>query len=130
MKKHLAIFSGKTADLILNGGKTIETRFSRSKIAPFGQVSVGDVVYIKPAGEDIKGQFRVKKVISYDGLTYVDFLNIQKTPQIRMLSDEKYWEDRKDCKYGTLIFIGEVDTFLTSPVKIHKRDQRGWVVLD
>lgn len=129
MKKHLAIFSGNNAELILTGEKSIETRFSKSKISPFGQVSAGDLVYIKPAGADIIGQFKVKKVISYNGLAYDDLLNIQKNYQTHILSDEKYWKDKKDCKYGTLIFIGEVNRFITSPIKVPKRDQRGWVVL-
>lgn len=130
MKKHLAIFSGHLADLILNGQKTIESRFSKAKIAPFGQVSVGDIVYIKPSGGEIIGQFRVNKVINYDGLDYQDILNIQNIYNNKILADDMYWASKKDAHYGTLIFIGECNQFITSPLKIRKRDQRGWVVLN
>ncbi len=130
MKKHLAIFSGNNAELILNGQKTIETRFSKSKIVPFGGVSAGDIVYVKPAGGDIIGQFRVKKVISYDGLDYEDLINIEKIYNSQILSDQKYWQQKKDSKYGTLIFIEACTRFITSPIKVPKRDQRGWMVLE
>ncbi len=66
--KHLAIFKGDGGEKILTGEKLIETRFSKSKIPPFGVISTGDLVYIKPSGGDIIGQFRVKKVIFFDGL--------------------------------------------------------------
>ena len=75
--KHLAIFKGEGGNLILTGKKTIESRFSRRKDPPFGQISTGDLVYIKQSGKDIIGQFRVKKVIFYDGLTPDDVSEIE-----------------------------------------------------
>ena len=104
MVRHLAIFKGDGADKILSGEKTIESRFSKSRIAPFGLISSGDLVYIKPSGKDIIGQFRVKKVIFFD------------------LGPIQH-------RYVTLIFIGESTRFITSPIKLKKKDQRGWVVL-
>lgn len=128
--KHLAIFNKQTAKFILSGQKTIESRFSKSRLAPFGQVSVGDLIYIKPAGEDIIGQFRVKKVISFEGLDEGDFKDIFAKYGKKLMMDEAFLETHKSAKYGTLIFIGEVDQLITSPIKYSKRDLRGWVVLE
>ncbi len=119
MQKHLAIFDRETAEKILSGQKTIETRFSKHKIAPFGVISKGDLVYIKPSGEDIIGQFRVKKVIFFEGLEAEDNQILQKS----------WGEEIPPSNYGSLIFIDKSERFLTSPVKIKKRDMRGWVVL-
>lgn len=127
--RHLAIFSGNAAELILQGKKTIESRFSRLRIAPFGVVSTGDLVYIKPSGEEIIGQFRVKKVISYDGLTAEDMLTLQKEFGARTRADEDYWKSRMGSRYGTLIFIGDSARFITPPIRLTKKDLRGWVVL-
>lgn len=128
--KHLAIFSSDLAQKILTGEKSIESRFSKAKIAPFEVISSGDLVYIKPTGKDITGQFRVKKVIFFDGLTKEDFKQIRDLYGKEISADDSFWKEKADCKYGTLIFIGEYDPFLTSPIKIKKSDQRGWVVLD
>ncbi len=130
MKKHLAIFKGTGGELILDGKKSVESRFSKRKDPPFVQVAVGDLVYIKPTGKDIIGQFRVKKVIFYDGLNPVDIKEIQLKYGKEVAVEDEYWDKRTGSKYGTLIFIGDSSRFITSPVKIPKKDLRGWVVLD
>lgn len=129
MQKHLAIFKGEGADLILSGTKTVESRFSKRRNPPFGVISAGDLVYIKPSGKDIIGQFRVKKVIFYDGLDLSDLSNLREKYGSQLAVEEDYWKSKETARYGTLIFIGEVDPFITSPIKIPKKDLRGWVVL-
>jgi hypothetical protein len=130
VQKHLAIFKKTEADLIFEGKKTIECRFFKSKIAPYNQVSVGDLVYIKPVGEDISGQFRVKKVISLEGLEPADFQEIIERFNKQIVGSVEFWQSHSEAKYGTLIFIGSVERFITSPIKISKRNQSGWVVLN
>ena len=129
MTKHLAIFKGDGAKFILSGKKTIESRFSKRKNPPFGQIATGDLVYIKPSGEDIIGQFRVKKVIFYDNLDLSDLSYLKEKYGKDLAVDEVYWKGKENAKYGALIFIGEVNTFITSPLKYPKKDLRGWVVL-
>lgn len=118
-----------TAEAILGGVKTIETRFSLHKIAPFGVISAGDLVYIKPPGEDIIGQFRVKKVIFFDNLDLSDLNYLKEQYGKQLAVDESYWKGKENSKYATLIFIGNSTRFLTSPIKVSKKDQRGWMVL-
>lgn len=128
--KHLAIFKGGAGELILTGKKTVESRFASVKNPPFGVIGSGDLVYIKPSGKDIIGQFRVKKVIFYDSLD-PDDLNDLRTRYGKQLSvSEDYWERNKNARFGTLIFIGDSSRFITSPVKFPKKDLRGWVVLE
>ena len=47
MKYHLAILTPGWIDLILDGTKTIESRFTKVRCAPFGKVHEGDSVYLK-----------------------------------------------------------------------------------
>ncbi len=134
MRTHLAIFTGSSLAQILSGKKTIETRFSQHRIVPFGQVNTGDTVYIKPAGGEIVGQFKVKKVIFYDGLEAEDLQLINKTygKQIvvgSVVEREQFFASKAKSKFGSLIFIDKVERFITSPVKVPKKDLRGWVVL-
>lgn len=126
MKHHLAIMARPIIEAILTGKKIIESRFSQRKIPPFNQVFVGDIVYMKPPGKEIIGQFRVKKVICYQGLDPADLNKIFKDygPKIGP------WEVKEKTAYASLIFIGDSERFITSPIKISKKDQRGWVVLD
>lgn len=128
--KHLAIFKGKGAEKILAGQKTIESRFSSRRIAPFGVVGSGDLVYIKPSGGQIIGQFKVKKVIFYDNLDLSDLSYLKKKYGSQLAVDEGYWVGKDKCKFGTLIFIGNSAAFITSPIRLKKKDLRGWMVLD
>jgi predicted transcriptional regulator len=135
MKKHLAIFSKTGIEALFSGHKTIESRFSRDRISPFGQVDTDDLVYVKPSGEEIVGQFKVAKIISYAGMDTADLDHIraQYGAGISFGSaeeDTKYFKSHANARYCTLIFIKELERFLTPPVKIAKKDLRGWAVLD
>ena len=135
MRKHLAIFSPEGAEQILSGTKTVETRFSKNKIVPFGEVSVGDIVYMKVSGGDIIGQFLVKKVISIENIEQSDWDFMRKSygKQISLGSqelDEKFFNEKKESRFGTLLFIYRVEQFIVPPIKITKRDQRGWMVIE
>lgn len=127
--KHLAIFKGDGVEAILSGKKTIESRFSKARIAPYGMISAGDSVYIKPSGGEIVGQFKVKKVIFYDGVEVEDFKEIKEKYGKQIAIEEDYWKEKENCRFGTLIFIGSSTRFITSPIKLKKKDLRGWVVL-
>ena len=133
--KHLAIFKGDGAEKILTGKKTIESRFSKNKIAPYGVVSAGDLVYMKLSGGAIIGQFRVKKVFYFSGLEKQDIEHIFAEYGGRFLIgddsfDKRYRKEKLESKFATLIFIKDPERFLTSPIRIQKSDKRGWVVID
>ncbi|MBU1032227.1 ASCH domain-containing protein [Patescibacteria group bacterium] len=130
MKKHLAIFKGEAGEKILSGKKTIESRFSRVKSVPFGVISSGDLVYIKPSGKEIIGQFRVQKVFFFDNLDSSDLNYLKKVYGKKLAADSEYWEKKKNSRYGSLIFIGSSSRFITAPLRFPKKDLRGWVVLD
>jgi hypothetical protein len=130
MQKHLAIFEAGLALKILSGEKTIEARFSKSKIAPYGVVSMGDLVYIKPVGKDITGQFRVRKVLSWEGLEREDVREIRGRYGSNILAPEEFWESKGQSSFVTLIFIEAVVPLITSPINLAKKDLHGWVVLD
>ena len=69
MKYHLAILTPGWIDLILDGSKTIESRFTKVRCAPFGKVHEGDSVYLKESGGLVKGMFRVAEVETFENLT-------------------------------------------------------------
>ncbi len=134
MKKHLAIFTPETIKLIFSGQKTVESRFSQKKIQPYGEVEVGDEVYLKPRGEEITGRFFVSKVIYFDGLDEEDWELIKQNYASKLALGTKakevdYFKSHQNARYGTIIYMDRVEQFITSPIKITKKDLRGWVVL-
>lgn len=122
-------------EAILCGKKTVEMRFSKRKIAPYGQIGCGDLVYMKPPGEEVVGEFRVKKVFFYGCLTPEDSDKIFKEYGRQMSvgdkrKDHAYQAEKIGSRFGTLIFIANCERYITAPIKIKKKDLRGWVVLN
>lgn len=128
MKKHLAIFPKDYIVKILNHEKTIESRFSKVKCAPYQQVEIGDVIFLKEQSGPILGQAKVKDVIYFSDLTQAKVMTIKSQYNDRLAADEKFWQIKKHARYATLMFLEEVKKL--PPQKYEKRDRRGWVVLE
>lgn len=129
MTKHLGIFTRENVEKILSGRKRADGRFSKIRVSPYLDVSAGDVVYIKEAGEGIVGQFFVSKVIYYDHPDGSDLEVIKKKYSRVMSFDDEFWRRLERVNYVSIIFIERVSRFLVPPM-IDKKDSRGWVKLN
>ena len=125
---HLAILLEPYLKFILEGSKTVESRFSRHRIAPYGSVEAGDVVLLKgSSAKAASGLCIVRKVWSYQ--LNPDNLQFIRNGFATALRAEgpSFWEERKAAHFATLIRIAEV--YRLPPIEVRKRDRRGWVVL-
>ncbi len=131
MSTHLAIFTQPFLDLLLDGQKTIESRFAKVRCAPHGCIRKGDRVLCKVSGGPIIGEFTAGKVLSFTNMFDATLDEIAKHYSTQICSDvdPNFWEARKGKKYATLIFV-ESPRRLATPQPFHKRDKRGWVVLN
>lgn len=64
--KHIAILKKPFFDMILNGKKTIESRWSVNKISPYNKVKVGDIILLKETGKDITVSAIAKNIECYE----------------------------------------------------------------
>ena len=135
MKYHLGVFTHGWIDLILEGWKTIESRFTKTRCAPFGLVQEGDVLYLKESGGHILGMATVAKVETFEDLTPEKKQALFKEHHraifynIWIQSIDEMPEKWKTAKHATLIHLKDVVRFKT-PVAFKKNDRRAWVVLD
>lgn len=60
---HLGVFTEPYLSLMLNGVKTIESRFSKNKILPYNQISKNDIVIIKKSGGQILGYLYKRSIV-------------------------------------------------------------------
>lgn len=58
---HVAIIDAHAGRELLAGRKRVESRFSRQRRAPYGQVARGDQVVFKLVGGPLIGQARVAR---------------------------------------------------------------------
>jgi len=124
--EHLAIMDKNTIKMILNGEKTIETRFSKNKISPYQKVKIGDKVYLKESGKNIIAFFEIEKAIFFKDLNSGKIKEIKNNYNNLIKASDDYWNKKLNSNYGTLIFIKNVKK-LDKPLKISKKDRRGFV---
>jgi len=76
--EHIAIMkkSWGLTEKILTGEKTVESRWYKSKYAPWDKIKPGDIIYFKDSGEPVSVKAKVVKVLQFDNLT------AEKTKQI------------------------------------------------
>ena len=125
---HLAVLLEPYLKFILEGSKTIESRFSKKRIAPYGVVEQGDVVLLKrSAAKSVSGLCIVRSVWCYQ-LDDESLQVIKKDFATGLRADSSsFWEERQSARFATLMRISEV--YRLPPIEIPKRDRRGWVVL-
>lgn len=124
---HLGIFVEPYLSFVLDGSKTVESRFSVNKCAPWGRVFAGDILLMKASGGPIVGVGRIAHVWSYrlEPRTWKD---IRKEFTISLRAqDPGFWASRSKASYATLMRMEDVRPLPNLPC--HKRDRRGWVLL-
>ncbi len=124
---HLAVFIEPFLGYVLDGSKTVESRFSVNRCAPFGKARPGDILLLKHAGGPVVGIALLKSVWSYhlDESSWALIRNRFATA-LRIQNPE-FWERKSGASYATLMSLDRVRRF--RPVEWEKSDRRGWVVM-
>ena len=124
--KHIAILRQPFFDLILRGEKTIESRWSMHRIAPYEKVNVGDIILLKETGKDVTAQAKVSK-IEYFELTpmVVEKIRMQYGKQIGMQYFTNY-DKILQKKFCTLIWLEDVK--IIPPIKVPRSNGAGWLI--
>lgn len=124
---HLGIFVEPYLQFILEGKKTIESRFSTRRFAPYNQVNKGDVILLKRSSGPIVGLCQVTHCWFYQ-LDPDSWKTIKHDfAQAICAQDPEFWEQRQAATYATLMRVRDVRE--VNPIRFVKRDRRGWVVL-
>ena len=109
---------------MLNGNKTIESRFSKNKIIPYNKITKDDIVIIKKSSGDVLGYFTIKDVLFFDlNTTSIEELKLKYNSQLCV--DEIFWNRKKDTKYATLIMIDRL--IKLKPFHICKKGMQTWI---
>lgn len=124
---HLAILVEPYLQFILEGRKTVESRFSVRRCAPYESVQRGDIVFLKRSSGPIVGLCQIADAWSYR-LDPDSWSMIRKEfTQALCAQDPSFWQARRHATFATLMRLQHVRTL--SPLPYAKRDRRGWVIL-
>ena len=124
---HVAVMREPFLSLLLDGTKTVESRFSVNRIPPYNQVEVGDVLVLKEASGPLSGLALVKAVHYFElDENVLGELRAKYALQIAATEDS-FWRERANKNYATLIEVANPARI--SQVDVAKRDRRGWAPL-
>jgi ASC-1-like (ASCH) protein len=124
---HLAILRRAYLDAILTGRKTVESRFTKSRRAPFGHIFAGDKIFLKESSGPVCGEAYVSAVEQFEALSRKKITELRERYNHLILGEEGYWQSKKMSRYGILIWLEKVRAI--RPIRIWKRDWRAWVLL-
>lgn len=123
---HLAVLVEPYLSFILEGKKTIESRFSVNRHAPFEQVEKGDIIVLKRSSGPVQAVCRVSNVWFYR-LMPETWPDIERFAKALCMDDSPFWQEKRAASYATLM---EIDGLIRLPdLNIEKIDPRGWVIL-
>lgn len=124
--KHIAILKQPFFDMVLTGEKTIESRWSMKKVAPYNKVSAGDLILLKETGKMVTATAIVSQAKFYE-------LTPEKVEELRekygkKIGTDKFkdWQATLQKKYCTLIWLENVQKI--SPLKVPRSNGAGWIV--
>jgi hypothetical protein len=124
---HLGIFVEPYLGFVLDGRKTVESRFGVQRCAPHGRVAPGDVLLLKRASGPVLGACRITETWFFDlRKVSLDTVRRQFARSLCAL-DPGFWQQRAHATLATLMRIDDVTSCV--PVTVEKRDRRGWVTL-
>jgi ASC-1-like (ASCH) protein len=127
MNYHLVILKKTYIDAIVDGRKTIESRFYQTRHRWLSQINAGDKLFLKASSGPVMATATVADVKHFDNLTARQVAELQKQYNQQICGDEQYWRDKKNSRFGVLVWLKDVKQI--DPLSIRKFDWRAWVVL-
>ena len=109
------------------GQKRIESRFTRTKHPPFGQVLPGDKIFLKLSSGPVCAVANAGEVKNFENLTPKQVIKIKQQYNHHIGGSDEYWRSKANCRFGFLVWLEDVRAI--EPVRIRKKDWRAWVVL-
>ena len=125
---HLAIFVEPYLSAVLEGKKTIESRFAVTRRPPYNCIQPDDYILLKKSGGPVMGLALARSTHFYQ-LSPIVLADLRKRFARQLFAqDDLFWTDRAHKHYATLIELD--DPLAIEPVTIPKRDRQGWVTYD
>lgn len=122
---HLAIMTGRFLQMVIDGTKTVESRFYQQRRTPYCIAQPRDVVVFRQSGQ----QVHVAAILgetTYLSIPETSLDSIRKTWASRIgCNTDEFWSSKEKARWVSLLSLDFV--FLIPPQKLLKRDRQAWV---
>lgn len=105
MTTHLMIVHPRYVAPIMSGVKNVEARLGIDRRAPYGRVTPGETVFIKPSGQRVLAKAVVRRVDEFEDLTPELVRELRATYDDRIMGGDMYWNEKRNARYATLITL-------------------------
>lgn len=133
---HLAIYSTKAfgedyIEMMLAGVKTVDSKFTYRRTAPYARLREGDVVYLKESSGPVRGRITIGAVVDSELSEPEDIMRYL-SPVYRELGiiDEEHlmrvWRSHASKRFVCQWRILKPER-AHHPVRVYKNDMRTWV---
>lgn len=126
LRVHLAVFVEPWLSWLLDGTKTIESRWSMRRTVPYQRVAPGDVILLKASSGPVRGVCEVAQAWFFD-LEETPLAEVRRRFGKAIAGDDAFWRSVRGSRYVSLLEVAAPRSI--SPFACPKRDRRGWVVL-
>ncbi len=123
---HIAVMRNPYLQFVLDGSKTMESRLSKIRSAPYNQVTKGDFILFKKSAGAILGLTSVEECWYFEKPN-LDINWCRNEFNMWVRGEDKYWESKRDAKYASFFQFSKVARI--PPIEILKSDGRPWVTL-
>jgi hypothetical protein len=125
---HIAIMRQPYLDYVLSGRKTIESRLTQNRMAPFQTAHTGDLVLFKESGGPIRGLAIVAKVEFFNvkGITELVGVVADRLPGLAF--EAGYLESKLGSKYVSFLYLEKVAALPS--FAFAKRSRQSWVTIN
>jgi hypothetical protein len=125
---HVAVFVEPYLSFLLDGTKTVESRFSVNRCAPFQRAAEGDLILVKRSGGGIVAVCEIASKWYYE-LDHSAWSIIKERFAVPLaVRSRAFWDERENACYASLFKVRHLRVI--DPLPFEKRDRRGWVVLN
>lgn len=124
---HLAVLVEPYLQFILDGRKTVESRFGVHRAAPHGTVQSGDLVFLKQSSGPVVAACRIGKIWSFDLQATAIRSVRERFARELCAEDAEFWRARAHATIATLMQVDRVA--LLPEIRVEKKDRRGWVTI-
>lgn len=126
---HVAIFTEPYLTYLVEGKKTVESRFSVNKISPYGKIHEGDLVLVKKGGGPVVALFKAGKIRFYSklNLSKLNLIESEFASKICSTADPEFWRNRENSQFATLVEVSIVKQ--VEPFIVGKSDRTAWSIV-
>ncbi len=125
---HIALLKRNYLDMLLDGRKTMESRLSITRRAPFRAVMSGESIFFKQSGGPYRAHAIINQVEFIDGLTPRAVRALRTRVNGQVLGESAYWRSKRTAKYATLLTFREIMPCDTGPA-LPVLAGRAWVCM-